>query len=212
MSLSAVQAPPGREADRRAHILAAAQRAFVREGFHAATMQDVAAEAGMSPGNLYRYFRSKEAIVAGLCARDQSALAADFNTLTPSEDVLGAIRLMLRKHLVDEPRRRFQLVVEIWAEATRNPEVAAMCAGMDREVRTHLSAFIERARQHGATAPNLDVQFAVRVILTLGTGLFKRRAHEPDFDGESELGLAVAVIAGVFSGAVRPLSSPGDVP
>ena len=42
--------------DRRAHILAAAERAFVRYGFHAATMKHVADEAGMSAGNLYRYF------------------------------------------------------------------------------------------------------------------------------------------------------------
>ena len=42
--------------------LAAAQRCFVRSGFHGASMQDICAEAGMSPGNLYRYFPSKEAL------------------------------------------------------------------------------------------------------------------------------------------------------
>ena len=54
------------EDERRAHIVAAAERAFVRYGFHAATMTQVADEAGMSAGNLYRYFPSKEAIVEGL--------------------------------------------------------------------------------------------------------------------------------------------------
>ena len=44
------------------------ERAFVRYGFHAATMQNVADEAGMSAGNLYRYFPSKEAIVEGLAS------------------------------------------------------------------------------------------------------------------------------------------------
>jgi TetR/AcrR family transcriptional repressor of uid operon len=42
------------EEERRAHILAAAERAFVRYGFHAAAMTQVADEAGMSAGNLYR--------------------------------------------------------------------------------------------------------------------------------------------------------------
>src|SRR4051812_17630808 len=50
------------QSDRRAEILAAAQRCFVRSGFHGASMQDICAEAGMSPGNLYRYFPSKEAL------------------------------------------------------------------------------------------------------------------------------------------------------
>ena len=46
--------------DRRDEILAAAQRCFARSGFHGASMQDICAEAGMSPGNLYRYFPSKD--------------------------------------------------------------------------------------------------------------------------------------------------------
>ena len=54
------------QSDRRAEILAAAQRCFVRSGFHGASMQDICAEAGMSPGNLYRYFPSKEALIAGI--------------------------------------------------------------------------------------------------------------------------------------------------
>ena len=55
------------QAERRARILDAAERCFVRSGFHRTTMQDVAAEAKMSPGNLYRYFPSKDSIAAG-CA------------------------------------------------------------------------------------------------------------------------------------------------
>jgi len=212
MSVIDIHTPAGgRESDRQGQILAAAQPAFVRQGFHAATMQDVAAEAGMSPGNLYRYFPSKEAIVAGLCALDQAALAADFNALEPSDNLVEAMRSMLRKQLIDEPRRRFQLVVEIWAEATRNPAVAAMCLGVDAEVRSHLARFVERAKQGAATVPDLDTGFAVRTIVTLGIGLFKRRAHEPEFDGEAELALALGVIAAVFSGAVRPLPPAGEV-
>ena len=78
---AAIQPADGRDGDRRALILAAAERAFLQKGFHATSMQDVAAEAGMSPGNLYRYFPSKEAIVAGLCARDQAMLAENVRVL-----------------------------------------------------------------------------------------------------------------------------------
>ena len=48
-----------RQADRRDEILSAAQRCFVRSGFHQASMQEICAEAGMSAGNLYRYFPSR---------------------------------------------------------------------------------------------------------------------------------------------------------
>src|SRR5688572_16658198 len=67
--------------DRRTHIINAAERCFVRAGFHRTTMQDVAAEAGMSPGNLYRYFPSKDALVAGLCGRDRAELAREFQEM-----------------------------------------------------------------------------------------------------------------------------------
>ena len=77
MSLTSL--PAGRrpaDAGRRKRILEAAERAFVRHGFHATTMQHVADELGMSAGNLYRYFPSKEAIVEGLCAVDQAGAPA----------------------------------------------------------------------------------------------------------------------------------------
>jgi TetR/AcrR family transcriptional repressor of uid operon len=45
---------------------------------------------------------------------------------------------------------------------------------------------------------------AVRAMLTTGFGLFKRRAHEPDFDGEAEIALALGLFTAVFRGQVRP--------
>ena len=64
--------------DRRDEILAAAARCFVRSGFHGASMQDICTEAGMSPGNLYRYFPSKEALIAGIAERDRAEVAQQF--------------------------------------------------------------------------------------------------------------------------------------
>ena len=64
--------------DRRAAILDAFERCIVRAGFHRTTMQDVAKEASMSAGNLYRYFDSKDALVSGLCERDRERFGADF--------------------------------------------------------------------------------------------------------------------------------------
>src|SRR5437764_15362135 len=82
--------------DRRAHILEAAERAFVRYGFHAATMTQVAEEAGMSAGNLYRYFPSKEAIVEGLCLADQTRRSESFAALADAGDLKAAMRAGLR--------------------------------------------------------------------------------------------------------------------
>jgi AcrR family transcriptional regulator len=44
---------------RRAEILAAARRVFATRGFAAATMDDIAREAGIAKGTIYLYYRSK---------------------------------------------------------------------------------------------------------------------------------------------------------
>ncbi len=48
---------------RRQQIMAAAYRCFAKKGFHQATMRDIYAEAGLSAGAIYHYFRSKEEII-----------------------------------------------------------------------------------------------------------------------------------------------------
>ena len=48
---------------RRSQILDAAWTCFARKGYHQATMQDICQESGLSPGAIYRYFESKEAIL-----------------------------------------------------------------------------------------------------------------------------------------------------
>jgi len=184
--------------DRRIRILHAAERAFTRYGFHGATMQLVALEAGMSAGNLYRTFASKEEIVSGLAARDQCAFAEDFAAM---------MEPMLRKHLVDAPVERHRLALEIWAEAGRNRAVAAICLAIEMAVRARLVAAIRSSRPAGVEAEGLDPEFAVRVMFTVVAGLLKRRALEPDFDAEAEIALALGILRALSAGAVRPVRS-----
>src|SRR4029079_15888863 len=84
--------------ERRKLILDAAERSFTRAGFHRTTMQDVAAEAGMSPGNLYRYFPSKDAFVAGLCERDRVGLASEFAEIHERPDFVAALQTIQIRH------------------------------------------------------------------------------------------------------------------
>ncbi|HEX9324565.1 MAG TPA: helix-turn-helix domain-containing protein [Xanthobacteraceae bacterium] len=196
--------PLAREGGRRRAILATAERAFARHGFHAATMQDVAIEAGMSPGNLYRYFRSKDAIVEGLCERDQEELAGDFVSLAATDDIVAGIEALLRRRLIEQPRENLGLIVEIWAEAGRNPAIAAIQRKVDALVEERLAATFEAAKRRGATAPDLDVDLAVRGTMMIGAGLFKRCILAADFDGEREIAVAVALIQALVDGRAQP--------
>src|ERR671932_577105 len=55
--------------DTRARIMEAAEALFRRIGFAKTAVADIAAELGMSPANIYRFFPSKNAIVQAICQR-----------------------------------------------------------------------------------------------------------------------------------------------
>jgi TetR/AcrR family transcriptional regulator, repressor for uid operon len=193
------------EAERRQRILEAAERAFVRNGFHATTMQGVADEVAMSAGNLYRYFPSKEAIVEGLCERDQAELAQAFGELMADDrHIMEAVHYGLRKHVLDKSQEKARLLIEIWAEAGRSPRVAAMTRAIDAEVLARLENLIDMAKASGAASPELNSHFGARFFFTFVAGLFKRIAIEADFDRKAETPMAIGVLKALFAGALRP--------
>src|SRR3954466_5785789 len=102
-----------RQADRRDEILSAAQRCFVRSGFHQASMQEICAEAGMSAGNLYRYFASKESLIAGISERNRAQAAAMLSEVGNAPDFFAALAEHARHHLVERSVEEVGLCAEI---------------------------------------------------------------------------------------------------
>jgi TetR/AcrR family transcriptional regulator, repressor for uid operon len=195
---------PDEAPDRHTHILNAAERSFVRAGFHRTTMQDVAAEAGMSPGNLYRYFPSKDALVAGLCERDRGQLAGEFAEVRDAgANFMEAFKELGRRHFENAESGKAKLCLEIWAEATRNPAIAALQTDFDRGLEEQFVAVFEAAKQAGAVHPSVDSRAVASIISKLGDGLFVRRAVAADFDAEREVAEVFDVICALVSGAVQ---------
>jgi TetR/AcrR family transcriptional regulator, repressor for uid operon len=200
--------------DRKAQILDAAERSFCRAGFHRTTMQDVAAEAQMSPGNLYRYFPSKDALVAGLCERDRVNLSREFgNRGSDRSDFLAAFKALGRKHFERERQNKARLCLEIWAEASRNPAIAALQTDFDNNLMEHLVSAFERAKAEGFVPQRVNSLAVASIVSKLGDGLFVRCATAKDFDIERELDEVFAIIGALLSGAIelpRRSSSEGE--
>jgi TetR/AcrR family transcriptional regulator, repressor for uid operon len=111
---------------RAADILAAALRCFARTGFSAASMRDIAKEAGVSLGLLYRYYEDKAAIVGAAVEADSGEFQARLSACAAAGP--GAEALV--DFLVEEVALRaepamFALASEIVAEAARAPAIAA---------------------------------------------------------------------------------------
>jgi len=108
--------------DRKEQIIDAAMRVFAQKGFTRATNKDIAREAGITPGLIYYYFESKEAVLKAIIEqrsplRLMGSLSAEMLAMPPeiflrflirqllgiveSEQFIGLIRVLLPEVMHD---------------------------------------------------------------------------------------------------------------
>ena len=174
-----------RQSDRRAEILAAAQRCFVRAGFHQTAMQEICAEAGMSAGNLYRYFPSKEALISGIAERDRAEVGQDFARADLSQGLFNVIEGMARYHFTVRPLEQVQLCTEVMSEARRNPEIARISSSFDADVRKWLIDMFNAGAERGDIPKDADVEAAVDMLMIIADGVWWRRALDRNFNADA---------------------------
>jgi AcrR family transcriptional regulator len=192
-----------RQSDRRTEILDAAERCFARSGFHQASMQDICGEAGMSPGNLYRYFPSKEALIAGISERNRAEAVASFAMVDEAPAFFDGLAGLARHHLVDRTDAEVGLCAEIMAESRRNPEIARLYHDIEGDIKARMAAMLRHAIERGEIRADLDIDAAVTVLMVLGDGMSWRRSIEKDFDAERALPMILEMVHCL-------LAKPGD--
>ena len=185
---------PLQQDERRARILDAAEICFARAGFHRTTMQDICKEAGISAGALYLYFDSKEALIAGIVGRDRQEVLSRFAALEHEPDMLAGLQNVMRSCIIDRPRHKSVLIVEIGAEGTRNAAIARFIADCDTAIRASLLGLLERAVAEGRLAPTVPPAKLVPMMELLADGMFWRRAIQPDFDANAVMPVILAAI------------------
>ena len=198
---------------RREHILDAAERCFVIAGFHGTSMQDILSEAAISPGALYVYFGSKEALIEGICTRDRAEFARRFAEMAAAPDFLTALQDMAEHYFIHEPQHRLAMMVEIGAEAIRNETIGEIFRETDRVVATSFRELFQRLADEGRIAPELPIDQVSQLVHVIGDGLLWRRAVDPDFDGEAILPGVLATIGGLLrptSDATLAVASKGE--
>ena len=169
---------------RRRQILDGARRAFLRNGFHAASMQDVLKEAGLSAGAVYRYFGAKEEIVAAVASEAlQTALASfDFAEaaevpLAPDElfaEVFG--RLEKAIGVGEDPRELPRLLVQVWAEALRDERLAGVVSDAYEQLRVQWCRLVDAYKEHGWLASDADTEHVARTLIGAVQGYFVQQA------------------------------------
>jgi len=137
---------------RREQILAAARRCFLRDGFHATSMQDLFAEAGLSSGAVYSYFASKDDVIVAIAEENMQVVtdmiraAAIKQPGRPVGAVLADIMEIMRAK--DAQDGLGKLTVIVWSEAVRNPALAERFTELVTELRVNLADVIRRSPDH----------------------------------------------------------------
>jgi AcrR family transcriptional regulator len=171
-----------RAAARRRQVLDAAALCFRRHGFHACSMAQISTEAGMSVGHIYRYFPGKEAIIAAIVKADVDEVAEKVSEFQLDDPDL---RRVLTERAVEGVMKtsnpdQTALMIEIRAEAARNPAIRRIVQDADARISDHLRTIISAAVQHKLSRADLNARVEMFHLIFQGIGL--RTLTNPSLD------------------------------
>ncbi|MDI4655973.1 TetR/AcrR family transcriptional regulator [Xanthobacter autotrophicus] len=167
--------------EQRQRILAAAVACFSRDGFHGASMQKICAEAGMSPGALYRYFPSKESLIAAIVEGERAERLAFFDTVSKAPSVLDALTDCTAAMMEEGCLATARLGPEVMAEAIRNADLRAAVEPHEEESRVQLRAALANAVEQGEVDPALDLDTVVVLLQIIGDGVLLHHQLHPQW-------------------------------
>jgi AcrR family transcriptional regulator len=192
-----------RRAERRRHILTSARGCFSRNGFHATSMDDIIAATGMSSSAVYRYFRSKDELVAA-AADEAHVLVRDlFDKLleqrpapSPAEVITGMVEAA-RSPTSHPDYDLTRIVIQTWGEALRNPSLEERTRSFYLSMHGQLVELCRRWRAEGRVSAEADDRAIATVLVSLMPGLLVGRHLIADVTAEELIGglssLAVAL-------------------
>jgi TetR/AcrR family transcriptional regulator, transcriptional repressor of aconitase len=171
---------------RRRQILDAARTCFTRKGFHLTSMQDVFAEAGLSAGAVYRYFKSKNEIIHAI-ATDKVTGAVQMleeilneDPLPPFEEIIERFASYMQAALDEDGSLR--VAPYVWAEALHDPAYHTFVTELLGGLRTWWVDLAVRMREAGRLPEDADPQAMAATLVCLLPGFVLQRLLLGDVD------------------------------
>ncbi|CAM3315790.1 hypothetical protein DESA109040_07805 [Deinococcus saxicola] len=165
--------------ERQEQVLDAAIRCFAEGGFHATGMADVIRESGLSAGSVYRYYKSKDELIAAIITRLLGQLhgrltQASAGATTPAEVIGGA--LGAASQTFDNTQINYaRLLPQVWTEALRNPDIARQVQGSYGQIIEHLCGLAAQMQAGGTLDPQLDPRGVAHVMLSAVQGFMLQK-------------------------------------
>jgi AcrR family transcriptional regulator len=193
---------PVKHAAKKRHITETAAGLFAEKGYDRTTVADICKAADISTGSLFHYFPTKRAIFREIFEQDgedNAEVFAQARKLSPWDGVLMVVDHLCVPAL---DRSVAGLVLEVVAQASRDPELWELVARNEQVVRDDLAQLLRAAHDAGQIALPVSATIAATWTQGLVDGLFGRLV-DPDFDATEQVS-TLRLILSRFVGAPAP--------
>lgn len=186
---------------RRDAILRSAARLFARKGISGATMQEIANEADLSAGAIYRYYSSKEellrAVFEDATTRNEQLFQDIAEKATSPLDALAQIGRWV--WVEQDDRDDLVCQIQMALKAAQDPEDLGVDLTQTREaMRGMLEALIRQAQNAGEIDRGVDARHLAVILQTTTMGVqMMKLDHPTGLDVESIFELFVQMVGGL---------------
>ena len=171
---------------RRQQILVAARACFLRKGLHHTSMQDLIKEAGLSVGAVYRYFKSKDEIIAAIADGVVGGISQQIDEVATRQlSLIDSLAVLLDVIDVQTgPDGAMPIALQVWAESTVDPAIKVIVQERYLGLRASVRVLVAQAAERGELPAGADVDDVTGAFYALipGYGLQRVLTGSPDKD------------------------------
>ena len=186
---------------RRNQILEAAALCFSRDGFQATTIQAICDEAELSTGAVYRYFNSKDEIIAAIAEMGRQTTQHILEKARVADNANLSLAQMMAASLevVHSPETDMsnRLSLLLWGEALRVPRISELLVEALANLAQPFRAEVQQGQQRGEVSHSLDPAAVSRVLVALNIGFTVLAAVDPQPHSASAEAIS-ALLTGEF--------------
>jgi AcrR family transcriptional regulator len=192
------------KAHTRERLLDAARSVFARGGFHGASVEEIASEAGFSTGALYSNFDGKEDLFLALMEREIAAHAREIAAAVGArasvdERAKGGARQWMT--MIEREPELLLLFMEFWAYGVRDARVRPKVAARFAQVRELLTRLIADGVREFDLELELPAEQLAVAIDALADGIARQKLADPGAVPDELMGKVLSIL---FAGATRP--------
>ncbi len=148
---------------------------FAECGFHQASMHDISAQAGISVGLIYRYFKNKDEVISAMATEHKKEVAELLKRAGQAPTLLESLEILFTSNCSENsPQVLSAFVVDLFAEASRNPRVAKLVRSVVQTTSVGVTKLIARSPEAKHAAYGLQPHEIAEMIFAVNDGTMMR--------------------------------------